>query len=403
MRTVKWNPVLAGVCSFFGGMLLWTGVVSADVTSDRPAAVVVYPLVVSDTSGSPQVDTVIQLTNTAAHPVNVRCFYINANGHCSNNPNTICDTSADSDTVITQCGSDFAFCSPSWTETDFAIRLTSLQPLSWTLSQGFSDLPLSTSPPVGTGEFNSGNIPPASEDPFIGELKCVEVGDDEVPVSANDLKGEATIDTFPGTVADDTAPVDIAGYNAIGIQGEAGDGSEVTTQCEDPAVSCLVLGQDYNPCPAILILDHFFDGATEPSAAASTVRTDLTLVPCSEDLNLQVPASVTTQFLVFNEFEQRFSTSRLVQCFSRLALSDIDTRLGTSDDGTSIFNVNVQGTLVGQTLIRGVTTSSTTSGTGLLGVAVEHHDAYSAAFNLNQRGTRTQNDIIVLPNVQPQQ
>ena len=43
------------------------------------------------------------------------------------------------------------------------------------------------------GSENSGSIPAVSEDPFFGELKCVEVDENNAPVDRNDLKGEATI------------------------------------------------------------------------------------------------------------------------------------------------------------------------------------------------------------------
>ena len=160
----------------------------------------------------------------------------------------------------------------------------------------------------------------------------------------------------------------------------------------------------------MLIVDHFFDDADDPTPGAdTTVRSDLTLVPCSEDLNLQVPATVVAQFLVFNEFEQRFSTSTSVTCFRELALSDIATRAGASDDFTSIFNVNVSGTLTGQTTVRGVADNNPTTGRGLLAVLEEFHGRgtgvefvpeFSAAVNVHQRGIRTQADIIQLPSVQ---
>ena len=72
-----------------------------------------------------------------------------------------------------------------------------------------------------------------------------------------------------------------------------------------------------------------------------------------------LPASVavlkiTVQFLVFNEFEQRLSTSRPVTCFDDIKISNIDTR--SSDH--SIFSAAVMGTLTGQTRIRGVPDSN---------------------------------------------
>jgi hypothetical protein len=383
MRTVKWNPFLSGVSALLGGVMILAGVAKADVSSTNPAAIVVFPKLLIDTTGSTdRTDTMIQLSNTADNPVNVRCFYVNANGHCSNSPFGICDPYSQ----VVQCGST-GFCVPGWQETDFAFRLTSKQPISWRASEGRPDLPLADSPGP-KGEFNSGSIPPSPEDPMQGELKCIQVGDDELPVDANSLKGEATIETVTSG-----GLVDARGYNAIGIQAIEGANNRDNT---------LVLGTEYNGCPNLLVIDHFFDDAMEPAFGNDTVRSNLTLVPCSQDYNFQAPRQVTVQYLVFNEFEQRFSTSRSVTCFQEIALSDIDTRLGLSDDGFSIFNVNVQGTLTGQTTARGVQNSDPTSGTGLLAVLEEFHSAvYSNAVVAHQRGIRTQADIILLPAAQP--
>jgi hypothetical protein len=396
MRTVKWNPFLSGVCTVLGGMLLWAGAASADVTSTNAAAIVVFPKILVDTTNGNRVDTIIQLTNTASNPVNVRCFYANANGHCAQAPFAICDP--DGDPAERPCGTNVA-CNPGWNKTDFAFRLTSHQPIDWTASRGLSDLPLSAGC-VGdeckgfgspNGEFNSGSIPPVSENPFRGELKCIEVGDDELPSDQNDLKGEATIETIEGP-----APVDSRGYNAIGIQAVAGESSE----CD--ATGCkLTLGQQYNGCPGVLLLDSFFDDAEEP-ANGDPVRTKLTLVPCSEDFKFQQPTTTTVQYLVYNEFEQRLSASKSSTCFSEIALSDIDTRLGPEGDEQSIFNVAVEGTLTGQILIRGVDDGSSDHGNGLLAIAEEiHGGARSAAFVTAQRGTRTDNDVILIPAAQP--
>jgi len=404
MRTVKWNPFLSGGLLLLGGMLLWTSPASADVSSTNAAAILVFPKIVVDTvTGAPseRTDTIIQITNTSDAPVNVRCFWVDANGHCSNS-GAICNPVGDP--ADTTCG-PLEFCSPGWLETDFAFRLTPKQPIVFVASKGLPDLPLSDVP--NNGQFSGGSILPVGEDPFVGELKCVEVDDSEQPTDLNDLKGEATIEEIEAE--NNEAPsVDSRGYNGIGIQAIAGanDGDDT-----------LVLGQEYNSCPNILILDHFFDDAVEPSVVGQTVRTHLTLVPCSEDFNLQAPITTVVQYLVFNEFEQRFSTSRSVRCFSEIVLSDIDTRPGPTGDAQSIFNVGVQGTLTGQTLIRGVADAATTYGHGLLAIAEEFHcsssntnlsdcgkdqgEGLSAAFVTQQRGTRTQNDYIYLPAAQP--
>jgi hypothetical protein len=357
-------------------MLLCVGAARGDVSTTNPAAIVIFPKVLVSVPpvSATRTDTIVQLTNTSTSPVNVRCFLVNANGHCSNNPGIICNP--DDDAPISVCA-PFGTCIPAWVENDFAFTLSPGQPTFWSVEAGRPDL----------------NVPPAPENPMRGELKCIEVDDGEAPTDKNDLKGEATIETASLAPA-----IDLRGYNGIGIQAIAGanDGNDT-----------LVLGTEYNPCPNILILDHFFDDATEP-ARGDTVRTSLTLVPCSEDFNFQAPNTTTVQYLVFNEFEQRLSTSTSVTCFQELPLSDIDTAHGPGDDNISIFNVAVQGTLTGQTLIRGVSDTDVTKtpGHGLLAVAEEFHGfgggpgfvaLFSDAFNVVQRGTRDQKDTIVLP------
>jgi hypothetical protein len=438
MRTVKWNPFLLGVCTFLGGMLLWAGAARADISSTNAAAIVVFPKLLVDTSarlidttpstskatdfvnGRAAVDTLIELTNVANHPVNVRCFYVNANGHCSNNPSLICNPNGSLEEAAFSCQTQFPVCIAGWQETDFTFSLTSNQPLVWTLSDGLPVLPLNDKPGP-KGEFNTGSIPPAPEIPMIGELKCIEVGDSEQPIDSNDLKGEATIEEV--AVEREAAPstnqplpyvqVDSRGYNAIGIQAIPGanNGDNVLVIGPTPPHESAGLPAEYNGCPMYLVLDHFFDDAEDP-ATHQNIFTDVTFVPCSEDFNFQTSITNTVQFLVYNEFEQRFSTSRSVKCLTELTLSDIDTRPGPQDDYASIFNVNVEGTLTGQTWIRSVASSdpATTPGHGLLAVAEEFHgygapwsnsislNTHSAAFVPLQGGLyRMQSDIVLLP------
>jgi hypothetical protein len=133
--------------------------------------------------------------------------------------------------------------------------------------------------------------------------------------------------------------------------------------------------------------------------ASTTVTSDLTLVPCGNDFLSQTPGIVTAQFLVFNEFEQRFSTSRTVDCFLESQLSMLDTRTPTR----SIFSAFVAGTIAGQTRIRGVGSAAT--GRGLLGVAEmfvgnNYAGRASTAYNLHQQGdppAGTQPDLITIP------
>jgi hypothetical protein len=314
-------------------------------------------LMCSDASECPgaAVDTIVQLTNTSEFLAKLVCFYTNTNSHCSNSPETIC-TDAN---FRTQCPPG-GLCVPGWVETDFHLTLTKRQPISWSVNEGLSALPLATM--VGqNGQLNQGSIPPAPEVPFTGELLCVQVDiGAELPIDRNDFKGEATTITTIGP------NIDARKYNAIGIK--AIEGRQI-----DPVNVLNIGGPDaeygvfndtvdpprFGGCPNVLTLNHFFDGAevvTHERDVRGKVRSDLTVVPCERDyLNQTANGLFTTiQFLIFNEFEQRFSTSTKVNCYKETPLSDIDTVPGPGGNTTSIFSAGVQGTLTGMSRLRSV-------------------------------------------------
>lgn len=396
MRTVKRNPLLAGVCAVLGGTLLWTGTSVADVTSDRAAGLLVFPKLIYDSVGrfnenNIPSDTEIQISNVSDQQVNVLCFYVNANSHCSNQPDTVCSINAD-------CPPG-GVCNENWIEIDFEFSLTPHQPIAWRISDGLATLPLDGAAPPN----NTGFIPPVNEDPFFGELKCIEVDENRAPVDRNDLKGEVTI------VSASIERIDARAYNAVGIEAIANNGDNT-----------LVLGgeeePEYNGCPSVLILNHFFDDAVEP-IDGQYVKTHLTLVPCSQNFQFQDDTlfDITVQFLVFNEFEQRFSASRKLNCFEEFELCALGTGLDRSfsDENAasnscqrSVFSAYVSGTLTGQTRIRGVENDETEHGHGILGVAEEFYRTSPTAlntvvatdaFNLHWAGIRPKADIIQLP------
>jgi len=99
----------------------------ADVASDLPAALVIYPRILVDSSTTPPTDTLIRLTNTGPLPINLHCFYVNANGHTSSGA---------------VCRVPSSGCTRGWMETDFRINLTSFQPLEWSAREGLSSPPI---------------------------------------------------------------------------------------------------------------------------------------------------------------------------------------------------------------------------------------------------------------------
>jgi len=398
MRTVMRNPFLSGVHVILGGAFLWAGVAGADVASDRPAALLVVPKVVYNTDPrySPNLkpsDTEIQITNVSEEPIKVKCFYVNANAHCSNNPLSVCYTNAD----CQQFGLG-GLCFAGWIETDFEFTLSPNQPIVWRAGEGLTNLPL-----ADTGQ-NEGSIPAVSEDPFRGELKCIAVGPDDEPVDRNDLKGEATI------VAASADGIDARAYNAIGIQAlpdaNNGDNTLVIGGEDDP---------EYNGCPAVVIVDHFYDDAVEP-IDGDILKSHLTCVPCSQNFEFQTVAlfPTTLQFLLFNEFEQRFSASRPLRCWAEWELCSIDQKwdrpIGNFDPEfnscqRSIFSAFVSGTLTGQFRVRGVDDGSDEHGNGVLCVLEEFFRTTeslssirsSTAANTHQIGERSDTDFWEMP------
>jgi hypothetical protein len=398
MRQVRWASLMVGTA-----MLAVCGVrpAVADIRSDQAAAILEWPNVLfAEAAVLPDsievLDTVLQLSNTSTDPVEVWCFYENANSHCTNT-GFVCLQASDCCDMTLGCG----ICKADWNETDFRVRLTPRQPIGWLASQGlsgfdgvppltFGKFPLSgIFPFVGIGgSSNAGSaIPPVPESPFNGSLRCVAVDEDNVPVDRNVLKGEQTLEVMADGTGDDFDVVQVAKDNAIGIQaiqGAVNDDNILTLGGPDA---------EYNGCPNYLILNHFFDGAENPAipegygSGPAPILTVLTLVPCTQDFLRQIPGAAVVQYLVFNEFEQRVSTSKPFDCKFISLISNIDT----TQNERSIFSAGVAGTLTGQTRINAI-------GSGVLGDATEIHDlAAIASFNLHYQGDRTDPDLIILP------
>jgi hypothetical protein len=80
----------------------------------------------------------------------------------------------------------------------------------------------------------------------------------------------------------------------------------------------------------------------------SATLTDLTLIPCQQDFEEQIPGRVTVQFVVYNEFEQSFSASTTVVCWKNFFLYQIQS---PNDPLNSPFHFANLGTTVAQTRI----------------------------------------------------
>jgi hypothetical protein len=360
------------------------GVAQADVTSERSGSILVFPKVLADGTR----DTIIQISNTSNSLVRAHCFYVNA---------ALTDPSRPQGPLNP----------PLWQEIDFDINLTRQQPTYWRVSTGRNVNP--TDPPCSQGNancpnsgFDPGLIPPVVPD-FVGELKCVQVDDSGAPLSGNSFKGEATLVRL-----DDG---DISQYNAVAILGieNTGDGILVLGggQCAGNGAVCG--GDDdcggdgpcvpeYNACPQTWIVNHQPEDAPNLIFGnGSAVSTELTIVPCTQNYETQIPTAVTLQFLTYNEFESQFSVSTTVTCWGNFNFRQLGSPVLTIE-GTQVLDP--QGTMFMQSRIRAA------AGTpfGIIMVAEELHSYAGgsawAAMNSHMEGDRPNPDIITIPGEQ---
>ncbi|MGD0948966.1 MAG: hypothetical protein ABSA52_16265 [Candidatus Binatia bacterium] len=363
-----------------------TSTARADVTTEQSASILVFPKVISTPATASKLasDTIIQISNTSNSMAFAHCFYVNG---APPDPSQL-----PSSTNQPQCQ-----------EIDFDIYLTKQQPTHWVVSTGRrvsstgpSDQECSDNPPFydcnGAG-FDPGAIPPVS-DFFTGELKCIEVDSSGAPINGNHLKGEATIVTTDG---------DASKYNAIGVMGlntdsNSNNGDDTLCLGGGMTPSCPT-GAEYNACPDTLIVNHFAAGnkfsagASDPVinefASGSEVNTEVTIVPCTEDFENQVFGTAVVWFDIYNEFEERYSTSiPLVYCWANLNLGAVN----------SVFTQAFLGTRFAQTRMY----SADPDQSGILGVVEEFHSVSGGnttrdALNLHGEGDRPDGDVLVLP------
>jgi len=308
----------------------------ADFSTERPGSILIFPKVVN----SPQDgrNTVIQITNTSNLTRYAHCFYVNG---AAENPYL------PPDPVLNP---------PMCNITDFELTLTRQQPTHWLASQGRP-----VNPTDDIAGIDPGTVPPAPP-AFTGELVCVEVDESGNPMSSNPFKGEATIG--------DVAGADVTKYNATAVKGIDPD-SDLDLELNNV---------EYNACPKNLVMNFEAEGGADPvidalGSGSSQVNTAVALVPCSADFDNLIPASVTVQFSVRNEFEEPLSASTTITCWQSLSLDNsflnqAFTNLGTMYGTAKIAPVD-SGGVIGVASTRRIDTITGASGTADVNLQVE--------------------------------
>jgi hypothetical protein len=195
---------------------------------------------------------------------------------------------------------------------DFMFHLTPNQPIWFRASDG-----------LGTGLYDS-SIAPITVPPFFygdnetGELKCwaVDAGDLS-QVVFNHLYGSAVI----------FDPVNHAAlqYNAWSFFARAAG---------DPGKLVLDGNKYYDACPKYLVFNFFSKGSRVIFPAtgdnATFINTELTLVPCNQDLRQdRFPTCTKAKFDIWNENETKYTGAyQCLKCWFEGYLADIGKTKG---------------------------------------------------------------------------
>lgn len=290
--------------SLYGSILALPLTVFALASLDYPSAILVYPYVmVNSATGH---DTTIRLGNTSGSPIDVTCFYEDATPSCvggQSGESCVPDASACSGTCI---GESIFF--------PFSLPLDTRQPLAWSVADGSASIP-------------------SVRDPFLGALRCVAFDGDGTPSDRNVLIGSATIRRSDGG-----DPPDDAEYAAIGIralQGAVDDDDVLVLGGADP---------EYEGCPNVSIVNHFFDGAIlffdGIDANTRRVSTRFVLSRCGQDFAAEAQ---DVDLLVTDEFSERLQLTTSVTPHHVLDLASVDP----------LFAIESHGTLTGETRLFG--------------------------------------------------
>jgi hypothetical protein len=342
MRVQKRNPWLYGLGMVLAAMALLGTRAGADVTSDRPGSVVIWPKVIADGTR----DTIISLTNTSNTQAFAHCEYVNGIGFCRNSGAYCTLPTEDAAPDALPCpGGATDICDLDWVSEDFDIILTRQQPTFWRVSTGrvfdplqgpgpacetFGD-PLRQSCP---GFFEAGQVIPPVQ-PFRGEVRCIQTSMDGNAIAANALKGEATIETL--------GSIQISEYNSVNIRAVSppiDNAAILELNGVDPANTSYNV---YNACPEAVEVTNYARGAEDlvaasidPAACATSgcpVTTEFTVIPCRADFENEI----ATRFQLFieytNEFEQTLSIERAFDCWTTFTLEN----LGFSNVADSTF------------------------------------------------------------------
>jgi len=240
--------------------------------TSQKGSVLIFPKIDTTWDDNNARDTIIQISNDYPRGVMVKCYWV------------------DSDQTIQ----------------DFMFLVTITQPVWFRASDG-----------LGTASYNNDvSTNPMTVPPFftnsVGELKCWAVNfEGTSQINWNHLYGTATVLDYRNLTAYQYNSFNFTARGLASLGQEVGKGGDIELSGANLA---------FDACPQYLIFNFFSFAPTKDVAIdgeGQTIRfnkTDLTLVPCKQDLRQdRVPTCTKAKFDIWNENETKYTGA--YQCF----------------------------------------------------------------------------------------
>ncbi len=291
--------------------------------TSQKGSVLIFPKIDTTTDDNNARDTIIQLSNDYPRGVMVKCYWV------------------DSDQTIQ----------------DFMFLVTITQPVWFRASDG-----------LGTASYNlnDASTNPMTVPPFfsnsVGELKCWAVNfEGTSQINWNHLYGTATVLDYRNLTAYQYNSVNFTARGFAALGQEVGTGGDIVLSGANLA---------YDACPQYLIFNFFSFAPTKEVAIdgeGQTVKfnkTDLTLVPCKQDLRQdRIPTCTKAKFDIWNENETKYTGAyQCFKCWFEGYLNEIGTILDPNSGratgfGGEKFTFSGLHTLMGRMRATGVSST----------------------------------------------
>ena len=286
--------------------------------TSQKGSVLIFPKIDTTTDDNNTRDTIIQISNDYPRGVMVKCYWV------------------DSDQTIQ----------------DFMFLITITQPVWFRASDG-----------LGTASYNNDvSTQPMTVPPFfsnsVGELKCWAVNfEGTSEINWNHLYGTATVLDYHNMTAYEYNSFNFTARGFADLGQETGPGGDIVLSGANLA---------YDACPQYLMFNFFSYAPTKDVAVdgeGQMVRfnkTDLTLVPCKQDLRQdRIPTCTKAKFDIWNENETKYTGAyQCFKCWFEGYLNEIGTTLDPNGKASGIggakFTYEGLHTMMGRMRVTGV-------------------------------------------------